>query len=704
MSLGIFKAQIVNIPDANFKAKLLQADVNNNIAENLAGNNFKIDANSDGEIQVSEAILVSKLTFGINSSTPIATVDGILSFVNLKTLNISEINQSGIANPNTIDLHGLPNLENVIIGNPVSGNTPGSVNLSDCPKLKTFNGNVGGINLLGCISLESLECRSSRINNSSEVMINFQQIPDLKKIVFDNINLSNMNWQGLSKLETLELTCPQLSYIPNSISNIDLSSHIYLKKIYINYYVGIPNNYYYIPNDTLNLNSLNVEGCTQLEEINCKFGKMHLNFTGCTNLKYLAYDPYYISSLDLTNYVNIETLDLSFGDSFLPIFAGSSPTLTSLNVSKLKKLKNLIVTTQLLTTLDLGNNSQLQLLDVAGNHNLQTLYIKNGANENVSFYDNPNLTYVCCDDTQITQVLQNLVNSYGYTSCTVNSLCSVPVTIDLCTGRNTDGTLMSTNEIQDNDWQYKRPDGSIVTPVTRDVYTGWSHPYLADELQKSVWLAGVDDIGIEGYYTYTSKTFTIPADATNAKLNLRALGFVRNWVYLVKDNEDGTLTETEIAKTAYMSDGFKGWWNSRNPLVTDMAIAPGKYFIKEVIYYNNQTIRQSISVNANITYSSVNPSPIIGGFYSSYGTLGTQENIKAESLVIYPNPTSNFVTIKSDDTITSIQLLDVSGKIIHTNRDNKKEITLDISNYPAGTYLAKIDTIAGTVTKKIIKK
>lgn len=48
-------AQIINIPDAKFKVKLLQSSPSNSIAKDLNGNYFKIDANGNGEIEVSEA-------------------------------------------------------------------------------------------------------------------------------------------------------------------------------------------------------------------------------------------------------------------------------------------------------------------------------------------------------------------------------------------------------------------------------------------------------------------------------------------------------------------------------------------------------------------------------------------------------------------------------------------------------------------------
>ena len=54
-------AQIVNIPDANFKAKLLAANTTNRNVKNLLGDFFKIDANNDGQIQVSESLNVGYL-------------------------------------------------------------------------------------------------------------------------------------------------------------------------------------------------------------------------------------------------------------------------------------------------------------------------------------------------------------------------------------------------------------------------------------------------------------------------------------------------------------------------------------------------------------------------------------------------------------------------------------------------------------------
>ena len=92
------EAQIVNIPDANFKAKLLEASPSNTIAQSTMGQYFKIDVNNDGEIQESEALLVRNLNV---SNSNISSLEGITSFLNIIDLNASYNNLT------TVNLSGL---------------------------------------------------------------------------------------------------------------------------------------------------------------------------------------------------------------------------------------------------------------------------------------------------------------------------------------------------------------------------------------------------------------------------------------------------------------------------------------------------------------------------------------------------------------------------------------------------------------------
>lgn len=101
----ICSAQIINFPDANFKARLLQASATNMIASVLEPTDAgyvssynKIDTNNDGEIQVSEALLIKYLRV---SSVNISSVEGVNYFANLKYFNcttnqITHVDVSGL--------------------------------------------------------------------------------------------------------------------------------------------------------------------------------------------------------------------------------------------------------------------------------------------------------------------------------------------------------------------------------------------------------------------------------------------------------------------------------------------------------------------------------------------------------------------------------------------------------------------------------
>jgi len=93
----LVQAQIINIPDANFKAKLLEASPSNTIAKNTQYQYFKIDSNDDGEIQLSEALEVYGLYL---NNANIESLEGIFSFSNLGILE---------ANNNSIQEFVLPN-------------------------------------------------------------------------------------------------------------------------------------------------------------------------------------------------------------------------------------------------------------------------------------------------------------------------------------------------------------------------------------------------------------------------------------------------------------------------------------------------------------------------------------------------------------------------------------------------------------------
>lgn len=81
-------------------------------------------------------------------------------------------------------------------------------------------------------------------------------------------------------------------------------------------------------------------------------------------------------------------------------------------------------------------------------------------------------------------------------------------------------------------------------------------------------------------------------------------------------------------------------------------------------------------------------------------------NIESQ-LVVYPNPTTNNITVQDKNGVLatdfSITILDIQGKQMRTQILTATNTSLDISMLKNGIYFAKIETTLGIATKKIIK-
>ncbi|WP_374441545.1 PKD domain-containing protein [Epilithonimonas sp.] len=267
---------------------------------------------------------------------------------------------------------------------------------------------------------------------------------------------------------------------------------------------------------------------------------------------------------------------------------------------------------------------------------------------------------------------------------------------NLSTGKDSDNNTIAIDSDED-DWIGYDINGTPITPKVRHTYPGWSYADLGNGVG-SQWITLNN---FEGYYTYKSKAFTIPENATDATLNLRSLSFVRNWTSLVKVNPDGSETETEITKTSWMSDGFKGWLNSRSPKVDNYSLSPGTYYIKVLLYSNNGNVRESLDVNAVVSCSA-------GLIYSNklakkQPTLQVQET-DGSKIKVFPVPVKESVNIISKDKIHSVEIYDSSGRIVYKKILNAaKEAHVDFKA-TEGIYYLKIKTDIETITRKIIKE
>lgn len=85
-------------------------------------------------------------------------------------------------------------------------------------------------------------------------------------------------------------------------------------------------------------------------------------------------------------------------------------------------------------------------------------------------------------------------------------------------------------------------------------------------------------------------------------------------------------------------------------------------------------------------------------------TMNIEENIKNIDLKFYPNPTTDYFNITSEAMIQSVELYDVSGRLVRTSLVNDFETQQNVINLNNGVYILKIKTHEGEVTGKIVKK
>ncbi|MDR6966155.1 hypothetical protein J2X31_000148 [Flavobacterium arsenatis] len=88
--------------------------------------------------------------------------------------------------------------------------------------------------------------------------------------------------------------------------------------------------------------------------------------------------------------------------------------------------------------------------------------------------------------------------------------------------------------------------------------------------------------------------------------------------------------------------------------------------------------------------------------YSITPNLSTKDfNLK--NVKVYPNPSKNSWIFSSESAITSVQIIDVVGKVVLTKNLTANEIAIDASALPQGMYFARIAADNINQTIKVIK-
>ena len=387
-------AQIINFPDANFKAKLLMSSSVRNIAKNLSGINFKIDANNNGEIEENEALNVGELNVSAMNftSSPILEMTGIEYFKNITFLNCSNIRLITLSVIQNTHLKKLYCSTNNLTSLDVTQNTA-------LQELFCDSNQFTSLNVTQNRALQLLNCDSNPFTS-----LNVTQNPALQSFFCRNNQLASLDVTQNSALK--DLFCSN-----NQLTTLDLTQNAIL---------------FNLSCDINQLASLDVTQNPNLYTLNCMTNQLtSLDVTQNPALKDLFCSTNQLTSLNVT-----QNPDLN-------ILYCYNNQLTSLNVVQNPVLRNLYCYNNQLTSLNFMQNpilaflecqyNQLTSLDFTSNPSLEGLYCNNNQLNSLNVTQNPGLFQLTCQNNQLTSLNLTQNPNLMQLDCQYNQLASLDV-------------------------------------------------------------------------------------------------------------------------------------------------------------------------------------------------------------------------------------------------------------------------------------
>jgi Leucine-rich repeat (LRR) protein len=755
-------AQIINIPDANFKAKLLEASPSNYIAKNLSGANFKIDSNNDNEIQTTEALQVSELNVVFSN---ISSLLGISDFINIKKIHCDS-NQII-----SLDLQSLLNLEilNCTYNQLTSLNVQGLTNIA---KINCGNNQLTSLNLSGLTSLYELRCYYNQISNLNinsthlnRLECNFNLLTSLdltnqtllQYLVCNNNNLSSLNLDYLQNVTYF--ICGN-----NQLSSLNLNNMIKLTRIDCN--------------DNL-LTTLDI-GLTKIFNLNCsnnqlismfiKNGQLEnpLNFYNNPNLQYICGDDGQLT--DIQNAINV----FGYSNCNVNSYCSFTPGGQFYTIQGQQKFDNendgCDVSDSHFTNLKYSiTNSITTGTIISNNTGSYSIPVQAGQHTVTPILENPN--YFIFSPTNV------IVNFPAQTSPVTQNFCITPNGIH----NDVEVSIIPTNPARPGfDAKYKIiyknkgnqtengtinlefNDAILDVVSTNPVFTSQTlnnlsfnysnlNPFETREI--SVVLNVNSPMETPAVISGDILNYTVTNTITNTDEMLFDNTFVFNQTVVNSyDPNDKTCLQgnyvgpDKIGNYVHYMIRFEntGTFPAENIVVKDM-IDTAKFDVSSLVPLHashNYFTRISgnkvefIFENINLPFDDANndgyiafkiktlPSLVLGDTFSNSANIYFDYNFPivtntatttiaalsnpsfefANYFSLYPNPTTNELNInlKSAIEINSIQIYNTIGQLVTVQTGNALKI--DVSNLKTGNHFIKINTNEGFSTSQFIKE
>lgn len=748
---SICGAQIVNIPDANFKAYLLSANSTNSIASNISNQHIVIDANGDNEIQVSEALNVYKLYISGPSASMINNLTGINYFNNLIDLQAYNISLTDL------QISGLPNLTAIlVINNQISSLSIN--NLSSLQAISFANNQISNFSITNCPNLQQLDCSGNQLT-----AIDVSNFADLVTLQCYNNLIASINLYNNNNLLNI------IGY-NNLLSNINLveAPNLINLRIFNNSFTQID------VSEQTQLNDFNCSNNPNLISINLKNGINNynqgsiINFSNTPNLQYICVDDFEIATTSsLLNYYNQSNVVVNSYCSFTPggtFYTIEGNTKYDINnngcdVSDPKKAFQKFNISGASGSGSLISNSlgEYSIPVQAGSHTITPVL------ENPTYFNISPTSFTANFPSQTSPLDQNFCLSANGNHNDLE-IVIIPLTAArpgfpakykiLYKNKGTTAQIGSfTFNYDDNLMNYVN---ATIAPTSQS--TGVLNydfvnllPFQVREITVTFTLstptatpplvggqilnytAQINGLADE---TALDNTFTLNQTVVNSfdpndKTCLEGTQIMQTKVgdyvhYLIRFENTGTanaqnIVVKDIIDTSKFDINSLVAMSGSHSFVTRITNPNTVEFIFEGIQlpFNNLyndgyvcfkiktksslVLGDSFSNTANI-YFDYN-APIVTNIYTTTvaNILGTSEiSAGIEQMEFYPNPVENFINFKGKESVIKIEIYDASGRIVFS-KGVKNNVT-DVSGLKTGNYFLKIYTKDQYYINKMVKK
>lgn len=699
-------AQIVNIPDANFKAKLLEADVSNDIARNEFGQWIKIDLNDDNEIQISEAIQV--YYFKLNNSE-ISNLEGIDAFENLLYLECGS--------NNLVDLNALEGLDNLV-------------------NLQCFDNLFTDLYFTGIPNLELLSIG----NNDQITSISFNGLESLTNLTMGGHSiLAEIDLSPLTDLETFNY-----GYCP-LITDLDFSNNYYLTNFPITFQTGETIRYINIKNGSSFLKLADFDSWNILENtFYCVDPDDLIGF----NFQYLPQSSQisvYCSAYNGANYNTIEgniSVDINnngncdgslIEDSFLKVKVSDGITdfyafANSGNYKVFTQEGNYTVSPQILENFNLFISSPVQSTVNFPEANNSTeirdfCLVPVGESNDVEIVISPLEPARPGFDAVYKVFYRNKGNH------TISGDISFDFFGDKMDFITSD--IIPITESENNltfDFQNLIPFESREILLTFNI----NAPTDIPPVNIGDWLSFIAEIEIPNDIFIPDNKFTFRQEVVgsydpNDILCLEGESVDPEMIgeelhYRIRFENTGNFPAERVVvampinSEEYDVSSFQ-LLNTSHPVQARVVNNTAEFFFENINLLPNGGGDILLSMKSLETLSIGDAVMSYADIYFDYNfpittneaetvfeILGVNELDSNEQISVYPNPVKEKFTIKSDSKINQIEFYDVVGRLLKVSLINDLESIQTISSFSSGTYFVKIYTERGITVQKIIKR